>query len=125
MGGYRLTWNSTGRGADSVLWAFPLYVFTVCSQYERFIELIRERGAEEAFRGQANRCAYEGKDGFIERFRNKVMGSDLLVYAGTIKDRSFFNTHQGVLRGKQFLVLAAGPLSYLGNLRETLQAYVE
>ncbi len=277
------------RGADAVLWAFPLYVFTVCSQYKRFIELIGERGAEGAFRGkyaaslstsihffdhtaheyvrgvsedlgmafagsfspkmddllkgegreqllafgrelveaaatglrlprrtaalpstdrapralelpdsapaapgtgkrvlvlvdyperpigamarrfsaaarasghevellgleglgmkggclgclkcgQANRCAYEGKDGFIEAFKAKVLSADLLVYAGTIVDRafsarwkaffdrSFFNTHQRVLKGKQFLFLAAGPLSLLANLRETLQAYVE
>jgi multimeric flavodoxin WrbA len=87
--------------------------------------------------GQANRCAWEGVDGFIEGFRTKVMGADLLVYAGTIVDRafsarwkaffdrSFFNTHQQALRGKQFLFLASGPLSLLGNLRETLQAYVE
>ncbi|MGA2545771.1 MAG: NAD(P)H-dependent oxidoreductase [Rectinemataceae bacterium] len=280
------------QGADAVLWAFPLYVFTVCSQYKRFIELVWDRGAAEAFRGkyaaslstsihffdhtaheyirgvsedlgmaftasfspkmddlkkpecrkqllsfaeelvgaaekklplprrtaalpprgsaagapratepvsspksspptgkrvlvlvdypelavgamarryaaaarsagenvellgleemgmkggclgclkcgQANHCAYEGKDGFIESFRSKVMTADLLVFAGTIKDRafsarwkaffdrSFFNTHQRTLMGKQFLILAAGPLSVLGNLRETLQAYVE
>ena len=40
------------RGADAILWAFPLYFCTVCSQYKRFIELIAERGAEGAFRGR-------------------------------------------------------------------------
>ncbi len=87
--------------------------------------------------GQANRCAWEGKDGFIESYRTKVMSADLLVFAGTIRDRafssrfkaffdrSFFNTHQRTLKGKQFLFLASGPLTVLGNLRETLQAYVE
>jgi len=87
--------------------------------------------------GQANHCAYEGKDGFIESFRSKLLPADLLVYAGSIVDRafssrwkaffdrSFFNTHQRVLMGKQFLFLASGPLSALGNLRETLQAYAE
>ena len=38
------------RSADGVLWAFPLYILLVCSQYKRFIELISERGAGEAFR---------------------------------------------------------------------------
>jgi multimeric flavodoxin WrbA len=38
--------------ADGVLWAFPLYFWLVPSQYKRFIELIFERGAEEAFRGK-------------------------------------------------------------------------
>jgi multimeric flavodoxin WrbA len=87
--------------------------------------------------GQANRCAWEGKDGFIESFRTEVLAADLLVYAGTIKgrsfsarwqaflDRGFFNTHQRVLKGKQFLFLASGPLSALESFRQTLQAYVE
>jgi len=38
------------KGADGVLWAFPLYVFLVHSQYKRFIELITERSAEAAFK---------------------------------------------------------------------------
>lgn len=40
------------READLVLWAFPLYYMLVCSQYKRFIELIFERGAQDAFRGR-------------------------------------------------------------------------
>ncbi len=40
------------RSADGVIWAFPLYVFLVCSQYKRFIELIWERKAEGAFKGK-------------------------------------------------------------------------
>lgn len=38
--------------ADGVLWAFPLYVHGVCSQYQRFIELIEERNASEPFAGK-------------------------------------------------------------------------
>ena len=38
------------KNADGVLWAFPLYVFLVPSQYKRFIELIWERGAQPAFK---------------------------------------------------------------------------
>ena len=38
--------------ADAVLWAFPLYTLLVASQYKRFIELIFERKATEAFRGK-------------------------------------------------------------------------
>jgi multimeric flavodoxin WrbA len=39
------------RGSDGVLWAFPLYILLVSSQYKRFIELIGERGASGAFAG--------------------------------------------------------------------------
>jgi multimeric flavodoxin WrbA len=38
--------------ADAVLWAFPLYICLVSSQYKRFIELIFERNAVSAFRGK-------------------------------------------------------------------------
>ncbi|MCK4527423.1 NAD(P)H-dependent oxidoreductase, partial [candidate division WOR-3 bacterium] len=31
------------KSSDGVLWAFPLYVFLVASQYKRFIELISEK----------------------------------------------------------------------------------
>lgn len=40
------------KKADGVLWAFPLYVFLVHSQYKRFIELISERSAEAVFKGK-------------------------------------------------------------------------
>ena len=42
----------TVRLSDAVLWAFPLYVHSVCSQYLRFIELIDERNAVSAFKGK-------------------------------------------------------------------------
>ena len=40
------------ESADAVLWAFPLYVFLVHSQYKRFIELINERAATAVFQGK-------------------------------------------------------------------------
>jgi multimeric flavodoxin WrbA len=40
------------KSADGVLWAFPLYLLLVHSSYKRFIELIRERGVESAFKGK-------------------------------------------------------------------------
>ena len=47
-------WNAildSVRSADIVLWAFPLYYLLVCSQSKRFIELIFERKAQDAFAG--------------------------------------------------------------------------
>jgi len=40
------------RAADLVLWAFPLYVLLVPAQYKRFIEIVFERRAEDAFSGR-------------------------------------------------------------------------
>ncbi len=40
------------RTVDAVLWAFPLYVLLVPSQYKRFIELIWERGVQDVFKGK-------------------------------------------------------------------------
>lgn len=38
--------------ADGVLWAFPVYVLLVHAHYKRFIELVEERGVQQAFRGK-------------------------------------------------------------------------
>jgi len=38
--------------SDGVIWAFPLYVFLVASQYKRFIEMIGEKKAADAFKGK-------------------------------------------------------------------------
>ncbi len=40
------------KSSQAVLWAFPLYVFLVSSQYKRFIELISEKGVKEAFQNR-------------------------------------------------------------------------
>lgn len=40
------------KSSDGILWAFPLYVLLVPSQYKRFIELIWEQGAQAAFKNK-------------------------------------------------------------------------
>jgi multimeric flavodoxin WrbA len=40
------------RASDGILWAFPLYILHVHGNYKRFIELIWEKGAEDAFEGK-------------------------------------------------------------------------
>lgn len=40
------------NSSEAVLWAFPLYVFLVPSQYKRFIELITENNAEHIFKNK-------------------------------------------------------------------------
>ncbi len=40
------------NNSDGVLWAFPLYVFLVASQYKRFIELITEYNVENVFKNK-------------------------------------------------------------------------
>lgn len=40
------------QASDMVLWAYPLYVMLVHADYKRFIELISERNARDAFRGK-------------------------------------------------------------------------
>ncbi len=87
--------------------------------------------------GMDNNCVYEGKDGFIDFFRQKVLGADILFFAGTIYDRylsslwkaffdrSFFLGHIPVLQGKQIGFVIAGPLKQIANLRQIMEAYTE
>jgi multimeric flavodoxin WrbA len=85
--------------------------------------------------GFGNRCAYEGKDGYTELFRKKVLDSDILVFAGEVRerflssrwktfmDRSFFRTHQPSMRGKHVLYLLEGRLP--ANGRQVLEAWMQ
>jgi len=87
--------------------------------------------------GYDNQCVYEGKDDYIDFYNTKVKTADILVWAGTIKDRylsarwktffdrSFFNGHAPSLTGKQIGFIISGPLSQIPNLRQVLEAYVE
>ena len=87
--------------------------------------------------GFDNRCAYTGKDGFIDFYNDTVKTADILVYAGTIKDRylsatwklffdrRFFNTHMPTQAGKQVAYLISGPLSQIPNLKEIISALTE
>ena len=87
--------------------------------------------------GPNNVCAYAGKDGFMEMFQSLVDESDVLLFAGEIKDRylssawkrffdrSFFRTHQPCFKGKQLGFVISGPLRQHENLREILSAYTE
>jgi multimeric flavodoxin WrbA len=85
--------------------------------------------------GLDNVCDYEGKDGFIDFFNEKVKKADVVVFAGAIHDRylssrwkmyfdrSFFNTHMPTLGEKQIAFLISGPLGQISNLRQILEAY--
>jgi hypothetical protein len=87
--------------------------------------------------GYDNTCIWEGKDEFIEFYTTKIEKADILIFAGTIKDRylssrwktfwdrSFFRGHVPTLMGKQIGWILSGPLSQNANLRQILEAYIE
>lgn len=87
--------------------------------------------------GYDNTCVWEGKDDFIEMYNTKLKTADILIFAGTIRDRylsarwktffdrSFFNNHSPSLSGKQWGYLISGPLRQNENLREILRAWAE
>lgn len=81
-----------------------------------------------------NICVYQGKDGYIDFYNNKVKTADIIFMAGAIHDRylsslwkcffdrGFFNGHTPALKGKQIGFVIAGPLNQISNLREVLKA---
>ena len=82
-------------------------------------------------------CAYTGKDGFIDFYNSKMKTADIIIFAGTIKDRylssiwkryfdrSFFNAHTPSLSGKQLGFIISGPLKQIPNLRQILEGYAQ
>jgi multimeric flavodoxin WrbA len=87
--------------------------------------------------GYDNTCIYQDKDGFSAVYNDKLKNADILIFAGTIKDRylsslwktffdrAFFNTHKPSFAGKQIAFLVSGPLKQLANLRQIFEAYTE
>jgi len=87
--------------------------------------------------GYDNKCAYEGKDDYINFYNTQVKTADILIFAGAIKDRylssrwkmffdrSFFNGHTPTLSGKQIGCIVSGPLSQNCNLRQVLEGWLE
>ncbi len=87
--------------------------------------------------GYNHECSYTGKDGYQEFWEESVMKADVLIFAGTIKDRflssrwkmvydrAFYNTHTPTLIGKQLGYIVSGPFSQIPNLKEMMQAHVE
>lgn len=87
--------------------------------------------------GYDNNCSYGDKDGYMEFYNTKIKTADVLVFAGTIKDRylssrwkmffdrSFFNGHTPTLMWKQMGFIISGPLSQIPNLRQIMEAHIE
>lgn len=87
--------------------------------------------------GYDNSCLYGDKDGYVEFFNTTVKSANILVLAGSIKDRylssrwklffdrSFFNNHVPVMTGKQLGFIISGPLSQIPNLKQALEGYFE
>ena len=87
--------------------------------------------------GYDHKCSYIGKDGFIDFWEDVVMTSDILIFAGVIKDRylsarwkmaldrAFYMTHTPTLIGKQMGYIISGPLSQIPNLTEMFQGHIE
>lgn len=87
------------------------------------------------------KCAHDGRcvynDDFEEFVRDKINNADAFVFAGKMKgrylsshwklffDRSFFNGHRPVNKGKQIGFLISGPLSQESNFQSILRAIPE
>ncbi|WP_321508033.1 NAD(P)H-dependent oxidoreductase [uncultured Methanoregula sp.] len=80
-----------------------------------------------------NSCVYD--DGFAGFMKNIIIPADIIIFAGTVKDRyfsasfkqffdrSFFMGHVPVMTGKQIGILAQGPYSRSQPLPEVIAAY--
>ena len=84
-----------------------------------------------------NVCSYSGKDDYIEMFERSVKPADILILAGSIKDRylsstwqrfferSFYNTHKPILDNKHIGMIISGPLQYIPGATEILDGFFQ
>ena len=81
-----------------------------------------------------NTCIYT--DGFCEAWEESVLPADIIIFAGTVKDRyftsefkqvfdrSFYRGHVPTMQGKTVGILAQGPFSQCSTLREVIDAEI-
>ena len=82
-------------------------------------------------------CVYNKTDSFQMLYTEKVKWADIIIYAGSIKDRylsslwkqlfdrSFFHNHTPMLSGKQVAMIISGPFRQISNLNLLFQNYFE
>jgi multimeric flavodoxin WrbA len=80
-----------------------------------------------------NKCVYDNKDGYRKFLDYIIKNGDIIIFAGTIKDRylssrlklyfdrSFCYNHVPILKGKQIGYIISGKLSENENLRQILE----
>ncbi len=115
-------------------------MFVSCISGEVEIYDIKEIGMKGGCLGCLH-CSYDNtcrySDGYVEFFEQRVKTTDILIIAGTIRDRylsanwkmffdrSFYNNHVPVLGGKQIGFIFSGSLSLNMNLQEIMEAQFE
>ncbi|THB67966.1 MAG: hypothetical protein D6E12_07485 [Desulfovibrio sp.] len=84
-----------------------------------------------------NSCVQEERDGFVPFYRKELISADIIILAGTMRDRhfssrwrrfwerGFFQTHQPTLKGKQIAFLVAGPLGQAASLQEWMSGWTQ
>jgi len=87
--------------------------------------------------GDDHRCVYHGKDGYLDFYYAKVKPADIIVRAGSIRDRylssrwrlytdrSFATGYEPSMQGKQVGFIISGPLSQVPNIRQILEGITE
>ena len=82
-----------------------------------------------------NTCVYT--DGYVDFYRNTLLASDIIILAGSVRDRylswtwkqffdrSFFKGHTPGLSGKQVGFAISGPASQIPTLKEALSAWAD
>lgn len=84
-----------------------------------------------------NKCVYDDKDGYREFLNYIIKNADIVIFAGTIKDRylssrfkliydrSFCYNHIPILRGKHIGYIISGKLRKNQNLRQILEFHTQ
>lgn len=82
-------------------------------------------------------CVYDGHDDYRKVYEVKIVTADIIIYAGTIRDRylsakwkqffdrSFFHNHTPMLSGKQVGMVISGPFRQMDNLKNLFRNYFE
>jgi multimeric flavodoxin WrbA len=113
------------KSSDGVIWSFPLYIMNVCSQYQRFIELVFERDVKTAFQNKytaAVSTSIHFYDNLAHNYINAICDDLNMKYVG------YFSVHMMDLfrkekTRKKLITFADNYFNAIKNKKSTIKNY--
>lgn len=113
------------KSSDGVIWSFPLYVMTVCSQYQRFIELIFERDVKNAFQNKytaAVSTSINFYDNLAHNYINAICDDLDMKYVGYFSAHMMDLFRKEITR-KKLILFADNYFNAIKNSKPTIKNY--
>lgn len=113
------------KSSDGVLWSFPVYIMNVCSQYQRFIELILERDIKNAFENKYTAVlttSINFHDNLAHNYMNAICDDLNMKYVGYFSAYMMDLFRKEIIR-KRLILFADNYFNAIKDSKPTIKNY--